>query len=144
MCKSSAVQGQSSILFTLLPSALPASFSYFSGDDHSTSGTTVLSQRSNELHSYTQRRAPTHPHNHQRAGTLLLLEPRPEPQLSPQPYLLIHKISLPQLLPPLKPVVPKFECLGVFADDAFFGFGESFGFGGVDVHGDFEVSTAAG
>ena len=53
-------------------------------------------------------------------------------------------ISLPQLLPPLKPVVPKFECLGVFADDAFFGFGESFGFGGVDVHGDFEVGTAAG
>ena len=89
-------------------------------------------------------RAPTHPHNHQRAGTLLLFEPRPGPQLSPQPYLLIHKISLPQLLPPLKPVVPEFECLGVFADDAFFGFGESFGFGGVDVHGDFEVGTAAG
>lgn len=53
-------------------------------------------------------------------------------------------ISLPQLLPPLKPVVPKFECLGVFADDAFFGFGESFGFGGMDVHGDFEVGPAAG
>ena len=94
-------------------------------------------------HSY-KRRAPTHPHNHQRAGTLLLFEPRPEPQLSPQPYLLIHKISLPQLLPPLKPVVPEFERLGVFADDAFFGFGKSFGFGGVDIHGDFEVGTAAG
>ena len=53
-------------------------------------------------------------------------------------------ISLPQLLPPLKPVVPKFECLGVFADDAFLGFGESFGFGGMDVHGDFEVGTATG
>lgn len=53
--------------------------------------------------------------------------------------------SLPPLAtPPLKPVVPEFECLGVFADDAFFGFGESFRFGGVDVHGDFEVSTAAG
>jgi len=34
--------------------------------------------------------------------------------------------------------------LGVFADDAFFGFGESFGFGGVDVHGYFKVGTAAG
>ena len=53
-------------------------------------------------------------------------------------------ISLTQLLPPLKPVVPEFERLGVFADDAFFGFGESFRFGGVDVQGDFKVSTAAG
>lgn len=59
------------------------------------------------------------------------------------PTLLIH--NLPNLAtPPLKPVVPEFECLGVFADDAFFGFGESFGFGGVDVHGDFEVGTTAG
>lgn len=140
MYKSSVIQGRSSILFALLPSALPASFSYLSGDDHSTSGTTVLSQRSNELHSYTQRRAPTHPHNHQRAGTLLLLEPRPGPQPAP-PTLLTH--NLPNL-PPLKPVVPKFECLGILADDAFFGFGESFGFSGVDVHGDFEVGTAAG
>ena len=86
--------------------------------------------------------APTHPHNHQRAGTLLLLEPRPGPQPAPKPY--SPTISLTQLLPPLKPVVPEFERLGVFADDAFFGFGKSFGFGGVDIHGDFEVGTAAG
>ena len=82
----------------------------------------------------------SHPHNHQHAGTLIILGPGQ--QSAPQPYPLA--ISLTQLLPPFKPVVPEFECLGVFADDAFFGFGESFGFSGVDVHGDFEVGTAAG